>query len=46
MTLGIDLKGKRALVAGVADDGGFGWAIAHSLAEKRLSRRRGQSIGP
>lgn len=37
MTLGIDLKGKRALVAGVADDGGFGWAIAHSLAEAGAS---------
>ena len=33
MTLAIDLKGKRALVAGVADDGGFGWAIAHAMAE-------------
>jgi enoyl-[acyl-carrier protein] reductase I len=33
MTLSIDLRGKRALVAGVADDGGFGWAIAKSLAE-------------
>ena len=31
--LGIDLKGKRALVAGVSDDGGFGWAIAKALAE-------------
>lgn len=31
--LKIDLEGKRALVAGVADDGGFGWAIARSLAE-------------
>ena len=31
--LSIDLRGKRALVAGVADDGGFGWAIAKSLAE-------------
>ena len=29
--LSIDLKGKRALVAGVADDGGFGFAIAKSL---------------
>ena len=29
----IDLTGKRALVAGVADDGGFGWAIAKALAE-------------
>ncbi len=31
--LNIDLKGRRALVAGVADDGGFGFAIAKSLAE-------------
>jgi enoyl-[acyl-carrier protein] reductase I len=31
--LNIDLKGKRALVAGVADDGGFGFAIAKRLAE-------------
>ncbi len=31
--LGIDLEGKRALVAGVADDGGFGFAIAKALAE-------------
>lgn len=31
--LNIDLRGKRALVAGVADDGGFGWAIAKALAE-------------
>jgi enoyl-[acyl-carrier protein] reductase I len=31
--LNIDLSGKRALVAGVADDGGFGFAIARSLAE-------------
>jgi len=31
--LSIDLKGKRALVAGVADDGGFGWAIAKALIE-------------
>lgn len=31
--LAIDLKGKRALVAGVADDGGFGFAIAKALAE-------------
>jgi len=30
--LNIDLSGKRALVAGVADDGGFGFAIAKSLA--------------
>ncbi|HSQ68358.1 MAG TPA: enoyl-[acyl-carrier-protein] reductase [Polyangiaceae bacterium] len=31
--LTIDLSGKRALVAGIADDGGFGFAIAKSLAE-------------
>src|SRR6266545_292051 len=31
--LGIDLRGKRALVAGVADDGGYGFAIAKALAE-------------
>jgi len=30
--LHIDLAGKRALVAGVADDGGFGFAIAKALA--------------
>ncbi|KAK9274331.1 hypothetical protein L1049_019145 [Liquidambar formosana] len=30
--LPIDLKGKRAFIAGVADDNGYGWAIAKSLA--------------
>ncbi|HET7109934.1 MAG TPA: enoyl-[acyl-carrier-protein] reductase [Gemmatimonadales bacterium] len=35
--LPIDLSGKRALVAGVADDGGFGFAIAKSLAEAGAS---------
>ena len=35
--LSIDLKGKRAFVAGVADDGGFGFAIAHALAEAGAS---------
>jgi enoyl-[acyl-carrier-protein] reductase (NADH) len=25
--------GKRAFIAGVADDNGYGWAIAKSLAE-------------
>ena len=35
--LTIDLSGKRALVAGVADDGGFGFAIAKSLAEAGAS---------
>ncbi|HKV70248.1 MAG TPA: enoyl-[acyl-carrier-protein] reductase [Gemmatimonadales bacterium] len=31
--LRIDLTGKRAFVAGVSDDGGFGFAIAKALAE-------------
>lgn len=35
--LSIDLKGKRALVAGVADDGGFGFAIAKALREAGAS---------
>lgn len=29
--VGIDLSGKNAFVTGVADDGGFGWAIAKAL---------------
>jgi enoyl-[acyl-carrier protein] reductase I len=35
--LTVDLKGRRALVAGVADDGGFGFAIAKCLAEAGAS---------
>ena len=35
--LPIDLRGKRAFVAGVADDGGFGFAIAKALAEAGAS---------
>jgi len=35
--LSIDLTGKRALVAGVADDNGFGFAIAKALAEAGAS---------
>jgi enoyl-[acyl-carrier protein] reductase I len=35
--LPIDLTGKRALVAGVADDAGFGFAIAKALAEAGAS---------
>jgi enoyl-[acyl-carrier protein] reductase I len=35
--LPIDLTGKRALVAGVADDNGFGFAIAKALAEAGAS---------
>ena len=31
--LAIDLTGRRALVAGVADDAGYGFAIAKALAE-------------
>src|SRR6187551_1804798 len=35
--LSIDLSGRRALVAGVADAGGFGFAIAKALAEAGAS---------
>jgi enoyl-[acyl-carrier protein] reductase I len=35
--LSIDLRNKRAFVAGVADDGGFGFAIAKALAEAGAS---------
>lgn len=31
--LQINLKGKRAFIAGIGDDRGFGWAIAKALAE-------------
>lgn len=31
--LKIDLKGKKAFIAGIGDDQGFGWAIAKALAE-------------
>lgn len=31
--LNIDLKGKRAFIAGIGDDQGYGWAIAKALAE-------------
>ena len=31
--LPIDLTGKNAFVAGVADDNGYGWAIAKALAQ-------------
>jgi len=33
MGLGIDLTGKTAFVAGVADSTGYGWAICKALAE-------------
>ena len=35
--LAIDLSGKRALVAGVSDDSGFGFAIAKAFAEAGAS---------
>lgn len=35
--LPINLSGKRAFIAGVADDGGFGFAIAKALAEAGAS---------
>lgn len=35
--LDIDLGGKRAFVAGVADDQGYGWAIARALARAGAS---------
>jgi enoyl-[acyl-carrier protein] reductase I len=31
--LSINLKGKKAFIAGVGDDQGYGWAIAKALAE-------------
>ena len=31
--LSIDLRGKKAFIAGIGDDNGFGWAIAKALAE-------------
>jgi enoyl-[acyl-carrier protein] reductase I len=31
--LQIDLRGKRVFIAGIADDNGFGWAIAKALVE-------------
>jgi len=35
--LSIDMTGKRAFIAGVADDGGFGFAIARALAQAGAS---------
>lgn len=31
--LNVSLKGKKAFIAGIGDDQGFGWAIAKALAE-------------
>src|SRR6056297_3110556 len=39
--LSLDLSGKNAFVAGVADDRGFGWAIARHLAAAGASVRVG-----
>jgi enoyl-[acyl-carrier protein] reductase I len=33
MVKGLDLRGKKAFIAGVGDDNGYGWAIAKALAE-------------
>jgi enoyl-[acyl-carrier protein] reductase I len=35
--LSIDLSGKRAFVAGVSDDRGYGWAIVRALAQAGAS---------
>ncbi|MEO8199960.1 MAG: enoyl-[acyl-carrier-protein] reductase [Gemmatimonadota bacterium] len=35
--LAIDLRGKRVLIAGVSDDGGFGFAIGKAMAEAGAS---------
>ncbi len=35
--LSIDLTGKRAFVAGIADDKGYGWAILRALAQAGAS---------
>lgn len=35
--LAIDLRGRRAFVAGVGDDRGYGWAIAKALAQAGAS---------
>ncbi|KAJ6307287.1 hypothetical protein OIU76_017141 [Salix suchowensis] len=40
--LPIDLRGKRAFIAGVADDNGYGWAIAKALNIFETSLRRGK----
>jgi enoyl-[acyl-carrier protein] reductase I len=37
LMLSLDLSGRRALVAGVADDAGYGFAIARALAEAGAS---------
>src|SRR3989337_3719519 len=32
LMLGIDLKGKKAFIAGIGDDQGYGWAICKAWA--------------
>jgi enoyl-[acyl-carrier protein] reductase I len=39
--LSLDLKGKRAFVAGVGDDKGYGWAIVRALVQAGASVRVG-----
>ena len=39
--LSIDLTGKRAFVAGVGDDGGYGWAIVRALVQAGAAVRVG-----
>ena len=43
--LAIDLAGKRALIAGVSDDGGFGFAIARAPCESVTVTMAGSSSG-
>ena len=31
--MSMNLKGKKAFIAGIGDDQGYGWAIAKALAE-------------
>jgi hypothetical protein len=46
LSLPISLKGKRAFVAGVADDQGFGWAISKALSQVRDLPTREREIPP
>ena len=39
--LSLDLTGKRAFVAGVGDNKGYGWAIVRALAQAGASVRVG-----
>ena len=44
--LSIDLRGKRALIAGIADDGGYGWSIAKAVAEAGATVVAGMPFWP